>query len=153
MRVVLLFPTMDTPVKADFNYSLKNIPLPKKDTYLKKLIQQVENVLQRIRWKTWFFLNPPDKPPPDRHGFKTPHNAPISRELVNFEADVTHLIANIEFRQPSNSKFQNKLKKDVRKINKSQNLFVKADKTSNVYEVSKDDYNKYLRDNVTAHYV
>ena len=144
---------MDFPKKANIKYSLKNIPIPHQDTYLKRLIDQVEKVLQRIRWKTFFFLNPQnkDKPQPERYGFKTPHNAPQSRELVNFEADVTHLIANLEFRDTKCS-FQKQLKKDVNYIKKSDKVFVKADKTSNVYEVSKNKYHDYVRDNVTAHY-
>ena len=142
---------MDIPRKAEINYSLKNIPVPSQNTYMKKLIVQVEKVLQRIRWKTFFFLNPSDKPQQEKYGFKTPHNAPQCRELINFESDVTHLVANVEFRE-SKCSFQRKLKKDVNYINKSKNIFVKADKTSNVYEVSKDTYNKYLHNNITAHY-
>ena len=105
---------MDIPRKADINYSLKNIPIPSRDAYLNKLILQVEKVLQRIRWKVFFFLNPQDKAPPDRHGFKTPHNAKQSPELVSFESDVTHLIANIEYREnKTRSGFQKTLKRDT----------------------------------------
>ena len=143
----------DLPKKSKLNYSLKNIPIPNRDMYLKKLIFQTEKVLQRIRWKTFFFLNPKDRPKeqPNRHGFKTPKNAPQSRELVNFESDVTHLIANIEYRETS-SNFQKKLNKDVSYINRSKKIFVKADKTCNVYEVTKTNYKRHLKNNVTTHY-
>ena len=144
---------MDVPKKADINYSLKNIPYPSRDAYLKKLIVQVEKVLQCIRWKVHFFLNPLDKDPPNRHGFRTPHNAKQSQELISFEADVTHLIANIEYREnKAKPGFQKLLKKDVKYINNSKNIFIKADKTNNIYEVSKATYVKYMNDNVTAHY-
>ena len=142
---------MDIPKKVNFDYSLKNIPIQNRDTYMKQLIQQVEKVIQRIRWKTYFFLNPPKKTPPERFGFNTPHNAPQCRELTNFESDVTHLIANLEFKE-THSPFQNKLKKDIKYIEQSKNVFVIADKTSNVYEVTKEVYNKHLRDNITNHY-
>ena len=63
------------------------------------------------------------------------------------------MIANIEFRdnKPKPS-FQKKLKSDTTYINSSKKLFVKADKTSNIYEVPKETYLKYMKDNVTAHY-
>ena len=41
---------------------------------------------------------------------------------------------------------------DVTKINKSPNLFVPADKTNNLYELSMESYKKLLKENVTASY-
>ena len=32
-----------------FDYSLKNIPIPSQDAYLRNLIEKVENVLKRMR--------------------------------------------------------------------------------------------------------
>ena len=48
--------------------------------------------------------------------------------------------------------FQKRLSKDIKKINSSPNLFVKADKTNNIYEVDKKTYQKLLKDNVTSTY-
>ena len=90
---------MDLPKKAVFDYSLKNIPVPNRDTYMKQLIYQVEKVIQRIRWKAHFFFNPPKQPKPERYGFATPLNALQCPDLINFENDVTHLIANLEFKE------------------------------------------------------
>ena len=39
----------------NFGYSLKNIPIPGKKAYLKRLIGQIENFIKRIRWKAHFF--------------------------------------------------------------------------------------------------
>ena len=36
-------------------YSMKNIPIPPKNAYLKKLIEKVENVIKRMRWKAFSF--------------------------------------------------------------------------------------------------
>ncbi len=60
-----------------FDYSLKNIPIPSQDAYLRNLIEKVESVLKRMRWKAHFFLKgdkisnqnnpfglPPNKIPP-----------------------------------------------------------------------------------------
>ena len=61
------------------------------------------------------------------------------------------MVANIEFRKVR-SKFQTELQNDVKRINNSKNVIVAADKTSNFYEMSKDDYIKMLAENVTANY-
>jgi hypothetical protein len=38
-----------------FDYSLKNIPIPSQDAYLKNLIEKVKSVIKRMRWKAHFF--------------------------------------------------------------------------------------------------
>ena len=45
-----------------------------------------------------------------------------------------------------------KLANDVNTIRKSDKVYVSADKTSNMYKVSKDKYNTLMRENVTTHY-
>lgn len=37
-----------------FNYSMKNIPIPPRNSYLKSLIEKVESVIKRMRWKAHF---------------------------------------------------------------------------------------------------
>ena len=54
-----------TVKKFEFRHSLKNIPIPQKDVFMKKLISKTEDFIQRIRWKAFFFINPP-KPNPDK---------------------------------------------------------------------------------------
>ena len=44
------------------------------------------------------------------------------------------------------------LKKDIASINKSENVFVSADKTNNLYEVKPDEYQKLLHNNITKTY-
>ena len=41
---------------------------------------------------------------------------------------------------------------DRKKINESNELLIHADKSRNIYIIQKDDYNKYVRDNVTKTY-
>ena len=45
-----------------------------------------------------------------------------------------------------------KLKADVERINKSDKIFMLADKTINIYETDPDLYEKMLRDNITDQY-
>ena len=43
-------------VSRPFQFSLKNIPIPGKDAYLKDLIHRTESFITRLRWKVFFFL-------------------------------------------------------------------------------------------------
>ena len=71
--------------------------------------------------------------------------------MKNFENDLLKLMENIQFRTVSD-KFLNKLNEDINKIRSSDKLFVSADKTQNYYEITKENYNKILYDNVTKTY-
>ena len=37
-------------------YSLKNIPIPSKASYLKSIMDKVENFIKRISWKGHFMI-------------------------------------------------------------------------------------------------
>ena len=41
----------------NLGYSLKNIPIPSKASYLKSMIDKVENFIKKILWKVHFFDN------------------------------------------------------------------------------------------------
>ena len=58
------------------------------------------------------------------------------------------MINNIQFR-PVRNNFQAKLKNDIKEINNMNELLVNADKSTNIYQFSKDQYKKYLCDNGT----
>ena len=59
--------------------------------------------------------------------------------------------SNIQFRSIRN-KFLSKLSKDIKSINKTRELLVNADKSTNIYKISKQDYRKHLRNNITKTY-
>ena len=67
-------------------------------------------------------------------------------ELKAFEKDILKIVENIKFRDTKNN-FQETLASDLKKINSSENMFVFADKTRNIYETSLETYNKLLHDN------
>ena len=142
--------------KSDFSYSLKNIPIPSNTEYLKGVITATEKFLQNLRWKVIHLLKDDSKPKKEQinyYGFKTPHNAKSVPLLESFEADMTHLVSNLEFHNNDKATpFQSKLSSDIKKINKSKNLFIKADKSSNVYEVDVETYKKLITENITANY-
>ena len=148
-----------------FDYSMKNIPIPSRNTYIKKLIEKTESVIKRIRWKAFFFEQNKDKNKTNRDsdnddsnsaidnnfGFKSRKCPPQNEELNNFEADVYDMIKNIEFRQVRDD-FQDQLQHDIRKINNSTKAFIPADKTNNYYEVDKTTHDKLIMDSITSTY-
>jgi hypothetical protein len=61
------------------------------------------------------------------------------------------MIQNIKFKD-TKCKFQKELFNDVNKINKSDMLFVPADKTTNFYKMDPKSYNDLLQKNITKTY-
>ena len=51
------------------------------------------------------------------------------------------------------SEFQSNLSKDIKRINEDRLLFIFADKANNLYKLSKDNYNKLLKDNIKKSYI
>ena len=133
-------------------YSTKNIPLSKQDVYIKTLIYNSEQFLRRLRWKVFHYLSPQENNElKETFGFRSPKLPPKNQLLEGFEKDLYHMINSIEFRKV-NCDFQKKLQSDLKTFRQSPKVFVKADKTKNIYEIGKDEYKKLLRDSVTNTY-
>ena len=116
-----------------------------------KLIMKTENFLKRMRLKTLAFLDNLKGSDKDNYGFKTAKWSSLVKELVPFENDMMDMIKNLEFKRVNNE-FQSNLRKDIRQIRKSNNLFVSADKSRNIYKVSKASYDRMMHENVTKTY-
>ena len=76
--------------------------------------------------------------------FKIP--APV-KELVAFESELIELVNNVKFR-----KVKNQLKEDIKKINQSDKTLTFADKSSNMYRLTKEEYVKMRRNALTSTY-
>ena len=61
------------------------------------------------------------------------------------------VIKNLEFKRVNNE-FQSNLRNDIRQIRSSNNLFISADKSRNIYKVSKAIYERMMHENVTKTY-
>ena len=59
------------------------------------------------------------------------------------------MIESIKFRS-SQDGFQKKLKEDIKLINSLKNIFLSADSTQNLYEITKEDYEKIIDESVTS---
>ena len=68
-----------------------------------------------------------------------------------FKMNWCFFVKNIEFRNINNS-FQKNLNNDIKRINTSKKVVVKADQSRNIYQLDKDDYKNYLRENITRTY-
>ena len=138
--------------KFTINHSLKDIPIPPKRHYLKLLMAKIDDMIARMRWKTYFFLKQSNKENQiQNYGFKTQKTPPSNTILDSFEWEFTNSISDIEFRKYTDT-FQKKLCKEVSDIRKSKHLLVKADKTKNIYKMKIEDYNKLLESNITKNY-
>ena len=140
--------------RINFNYSTKNIPIPTKNDYSRRLIERTEQLVRRMRWKAFFFLNPEAKKQSiETYGFNSRKNPPPIPEMKPFEDNLLDSIKEIEYRTIS-CQFQNELKNDISsKINSNKDaLLVKADKTTNYYKLSSVDYQNLLKDSITNSY-
>ena len=69
-----------------FEDSVKNIPIHTKKTYQQSLINAFEKFSRNLRFKTFFFLKPDDKPEPNFfYGFRSIAPAPFVPEIKSFE--------------------------------------------------------------------
>ena len=134
-----------------FNYSLKNIPIPSRLQYQKKLIAQGENFIKRLRWKLFVIQNPTLVQSKTTYGFNTTKPPPSLKELKSFESDFFDLIRNISFR-PVQDEFQNKLQNDIKIIQNTPEIIVSADKSRNKYKMGVDEYKTLLQNNITTNY-
>ena len=139
--------------KVNFNYSMKNIPIPPKQDYQIQFIKSVETFVKNIRWRSFFFLNPNDTPNRrETFGFNTTSPAPHVDELKELENELFELTKNIKFKDVKDNNFQNDLKADVKNVEKVKELILAADKTNNFYKVKKEDHDVLLQKHITKDY-
>ena len=99
-------------------YSMKNIPIPKNNEYMKKLIAQMEKIAKRMRWRAIFFLKDENKyknlaeeiefyGKEEKFGFKSEKKPPPVKELEEFEKEFYEIARKIKFREDNKyGKFQ-----------------------------------------------
>ena len=83
----------------NYNYSLKNIPIPDRKTYTLSLIDKIESFIKKLRWKAFFFLQSEENPnfsqennPNNSYGFMTKNTPPKIEELTHLEDDLFGLL-------------------------------------------------------------
>ena len=105
-------------------------------------MEKIELFIKRMRWKAFFYEQGYNKYITKNYGLKSLNCPPKIKEMTNFENDLTNLLKSIKFRATKSS-FQRELTEDIRTIkNTKTNLL--TFKTSNVYKVNKEQYEKLL---------
>lgn len=131
---------------------MKNIPIPNKVAYTKSLVDKTDALVRRMRWKAFFYENPDVKSEVvETYGFGSEKTPPTNIGLSQFESELYDMISNVEFTKYK-SEFQKKLCRDVKSITDSPCVFVPADKTTNMYKLAPEEYQKLVHNNVTAKY-
>ena len=103
-----LFQFINVMEKLHFNYSYKNIPIPSERNYKLQLMEKIELVIKRMRWKTHFYNEKKDVKEnkthtiPEVYGLKSLICPPQVKELIQFESDLLDMIVFRNF--PKNKK-------------------------------------------------
>ena len=123
--------------KVNFKYSIKYIPIPPERVYLLQLMEKIEMFITGMRWKAIYFNNKTNDNSSERYGLKTLKCPKEVKELAPFEKNVISMLKVIKFRKVKN-KFLTKLKNDINTVKQSKNALTFADKTLNMYRLSKE---------------
>ena len=127
-----------------------------------RLLEKTEDLIKRMRWKAFYFLNndaesevstSEDEEPiiNENFGLKSKRTPPKIDEMIDFERELFEMVENIQF-QEVNDSLQSKLKEDVKKLDSSDDIFVQADKSRNMYKMDGSSYDKLLTENITQKY-
>ena len=131
---------------------MKNIPIPSEKLYKMTLLEKVELLVKRMRWKAHLFeSNDRRQSNPLHYKFKSTKTASKHKDLIAFENDLVKLMQSLAFKHSYND-FQDQMKSDIESIKKSKNNYIFADKTNNFYETDIKNYNKLLINNISKTY-
>ena len=120
-------------------------------------MEKIELRIKRMRWKAHFYNERKDAKENETHtisetyGLKSLNCPPQVRELIQFESDLLDIIKSLKFRK-TRSSFQNILKDDINTINNTDTILTFVDKTSNLYILKKEQYQKMLNNSITTTY-
>ena len=83
--------------RINFNYSLKNIPVPSQKSYQLQLIDKTECFIKGMRWKAHLFQNNANNASrrtiKETYGFKSKHHPGQCKELETFEKDLYNIVS------------------------------------------------------------
>ena len=84
-------------------------------------------------------------------GFKSVKTQPRNDNLNQIESDLYDMVQNIEFKKVKFN-FQMQLSNDVKNIKDNSKFLIPADKTNNLHELTTEEYNKLLIENISKTY-
>ena len=83
-----------------------------------------------------------EEPSKETYGFKSKHHPSQSKYIKAFEKDLFNMANSLKFRRVHND-FQQKMKEDTAEIKSSNDVFILAGKTNNLYKSSPEKYKKF----------
>ena len=139
--------------QINFGTSMKNIAIGDKKEYEIKLIQSINRVMNIIRWRTHWALNPKIKgEAKETFGFNSAKPPPYVEELKELQERLCELVRNIQFRDQVRNHFQDGLRRDIKNLKKDDKVYMSADKTDNHYKVDPMVFEKMLENSITGDY-
>ena len=85
------------------------------------------------------------------YGLTSPYCPRQVKGLISFENDLVELIRNTKFKKIRNN-FQEKLKDNIKSIKKSNKTMTSADKTSNMYRLTIEQYEQLIMNSIASTY-
>ena len=103
-------------VKISLVYSIKNILLPSRKSYLLQFIHKIEMVIKRMRWKAIHFSHNEDcQNKTEWYGLNSLNSPRPVKELTLFENELFSLVKNIKLRKVRKD-LQDQLQQDLKGI-------------------------------------
>ena len=90
----------------------------------------------------------------EKYGFRTTKQPPPPyqiKEMDKFEAEMIGMVKEVKFRKMRDN-IQQKMYEDMRRFKESENIFVKSDKSGNLYEIEKGNYKQMMFKEVVKNY-
>ena len=106
-----------------------------------------------MRWKAFFFsiqLTVRKRRDGRNMGLELRNTPPI-KEMDKFEAEMIGMVKEGKFRKMRDN-IQQKMYEDMRRFKESENIFVKSDKSGNLYEIEKGKYKQMMFKEVVKNY-
>ena len=115
-----------------------------------------------MRWKTYAVFrkgeneqkDPDNENKQEKYGFRTLATPPqVEDELSKFESRLYDMITDIDFNpQSGRNSLTKKMNDDIKRLQKSDMIWVRGDKTNNFYEVDTNTYSNLLSNSITPQY-
>ena len=89
--------------KLQFDYLYKNIPIPTERNYKLQLMEKIELVIKRMRWKAHFYNKRKDgkenetQTKPETYGLESLNCPPQVKELIQFESNLLDITKSLKF--------------------------------------------------------
>ena len=77
--------------KLQLHYSQKGIPIQLERSYKLQLIDKIDQVIERMRWKAFFYMNRSENTQ-ETYGLKSLNCPPKIIEIVPFKKDLWNLV-------------------------------------------------------------